>query len=699
MQLNQTHMTALSPRSYQCLTAASSWEEIWEAGPYYERVSKLLEDAQQYAIITGWQIDSRLPMPRPGRPGAETPMQETLQSKILRICDEKPDFHFYILMWDHAYYYVSERECWQGRVWDLHHPRVHFIFDNRHPLGGAHHEKTILFDGGIALTGGIDLCDDRWDTPQHRYFDPRRSLSGTEDPHGPYHDLSVLLTGPITRILHKNLARRWQALSSIPFPPPAPLPAPNRRALHAADQALYVSRTQVDVDASIKMVREIEFLFRDLVRLAQRRIVIEGQYFWSHQIADLLITKMQKMRGRPFELVIILAELSACHSLTRRMATYENRLLERLHLAAQQTGTRLTMGMPYVHAEAPARPRPVYVHSKLLLIDDRFFCAGSANLNSRGMRIDTEVNLTFEARTPAEREHLRRLRADVLRHWGLGTSVQSPIRLHPAPMHQLHRDETRFFLFARLFDPLLPWGYGMKRRIHSLARRKPPIIAAGLAGLTMTLASLALLLSGSPPGWSLFYAGMLTSAWLFPIPFLFTALIASYHLGGERGAELSVISLWLASLTGYLASRIFPSIAKTLLGPCLPILHLRLGQRTFEALLRTLADPRFNFRSKILAQGLYFMPLPWFLLSMGLLLPSVYWTLIRWSDLAAPASLLLAVREHPAASAALILFWTAFSGLRESAAHARQANTSAPLLFPARAARANSRRKARTDAA
>src|SRR4051812_43094153 len=105
-------MAALSTRSYHLISHASSWEEIWEAGPYYERLSELIEDAKHHAVIAGWQIDSRLPMPRPSRPGAPIPpgTRETLRQKILRTCANKPQFQFFFLMWDHSYLYVPERE-------------------------------------------------------------------------------------------------------------------------------------------------------------------------------------------------------------------------------------------------------------------------------------------------------------------------------------------------------------------------------------------------------------------------------------------------------------------------------------------------------------------------------------------------------------------------------------------------------------
>jgi phosphatidylserine/phosphatidylglycerophosphate/cardiolipin synthase-like enzyme len=37
--------------------------------------------------------------------------------------------------------------------------------------------------------------------------------------------------------------------------------------------------------------------------------------------------------------------------------------------------------------------RPIYVHAKVAIIDDIWTTAGSANLNNRGMRDDTEMNV------------------------------------------------------------------------------------------------------------------------------------------------------------------------------------------------------------------------------------------------------------------------------------------------------------------
>lgn len=54
------------------------------------------------------------------------------------------------------------------------------------------------------------------------------------------------------------------------------------------------------------------------------------------------------------------------------------------------------------------RYREIYIHSKLLLIDDGFFTLGSANLNQRSMAVDSEINLATN-----DRHHATELRKRV----------------------------------------------------------------------------------------------------------------------------------------------------------------------------------------------------------------------------------------------------------------------------------------------
>ena len=51
---------------------------------------------------------------------------------------------------------------------------------------------------------------------------------------------------------------------------------------------------------------------------------------------------------------------------------------------------------------------PVYIHSKLMIVDDVFTTHGSANINTRSMQVDSELNIAHEW-TSVTQELRRRL--------------------------------------------------------------------------------------------------------------------------------------------------------------------------------------------------------------------------------------------------------------------------------------------------
>ena len=59
----------------------------------------------------------------------------------------------------------------------------------------------------------------------------------------------------------------------------------------------------------------------------------------------------------------------------------------------------------------------VMVHSKVMIVDDRFLRVGSANLNNRSMGADTECDLAFEATSEAHREYIAGLRRQLIGHF------------------------------------------------------------------------------------------------------------------------------------------------------------------------------------------------------------------------------------------------------------------------------------------
>ncbi len=640
--------SSLSPRAYSQILTASSWEEIWEAGPYFDRISELLEDAKHYAVFVGWQIDSRLPLKRPDRPdrnsNSKYESSETLKEKVIRICEEKPQFQIYFLFWDHAYFYIFEREVWQGRVWENIHPRVHFVFDNRHPLGGSHHEKVCIIDGRIAFCGGIDLCDERWDSPYHLYFDPRRSLTRKAENHGPYHDLAVQVTGPICGEIHKHIQKRWKILSSINFPEPILFNPPS---VQSSFHRVYLSRTMSELERIQKkktFTREVEFLFRDLILSAEKRIILEGQYFWSEAVNDLLVSKIHEMSGKDFEVYVILAVPQMIKSLTRYMTPYEMSLIRRLTLAAEFSKVRVIVGSPYSVSTTISRvlpPKPIYIHSKVCVIDDRYLSIGSANFAARALRIDTETNLTFEAQNKMEQQHIERVAQSILKHWNL-----NPVRdvsgvsfriLKPRP-ELWHLDGllhlTRHFRWQKVIDPKVPWFYFLKiyfrkRFYQSLGVRS---VLFGII-ILFSFEAIQFLVGESilVNHWAKVYAIFLSLSWILPLPFLLTVLLASLKLGIYDALRIGVSALWVASFVGYSLARVYPeSLSRLFLSQSQTQILEKLGKRNFTDLVYFLLDPRIEIRSKIISQGLYSVPLPWFIFGTGVLFPAAVFNVVRW---------------------------------------------------------------------
>jgi len=81
--------------------------------------------------------------------------------------------------------------------------------------------------------------------------------------------------------------------------------------------------------------------------------------------------------------------------------------------------------------------RSIYVHAKTTIVDDAWFTLGSANLNNRGMRDDTELNVAIEYA-----EMARRLRI-LLMAEHLGLSDEDTLFRMVEALGRLHLPEDR----------------------------------------------------------------------------------------------------------------------------------------------------------------------------------------------------------------------------------------------------------------
>jgi len=425
-------LTAILDPGRNCWKSARADQSgvLVDAAAYYRAFYAAASQAKKSIILSGWQFDRGVPLVRgqDAPPGAEV----RLLAFLNQLCEHNPELEVYILAWDFNVVFALEREWMQTLYFQwATNERLQFRFDEAQAAQGSHHQKFAVIDRSLSFLGGMDLCEARWDDRRHQQDNPLRVSRGK--PAKPYHDVQAYLVGCRTAdALRELFVDRWgrsegpqlilpeceSAASSSAYSPPGSL------SLGAYEVAF--SRT--DPRGPNNDVREVEALLMDAIRAAERLIYIETQYFSSRAIGDALISRMRESgRGR-LQLVVILNDKPEAVKEELAIGLRQAKIMSQLARVAQETGHAL--GVYGTLCEGQARERPAtYIHSKMLIVDDRFLTVGSANLTNRSMGVDTELNVSWEApegRTADDPlvERIRSLRVSLLEeHTGLAEAT------------------------------------------------------------------------------------------------------------------------------------------------------------------------------------------------------------------------------------------------------------------------------------
>ncbi|HEY5003855.1 MAG TPA: phospholipase D family protein [Ktedonobacteraceae bacterium] len=286
-----------------------------------------------------------------------------------------------------------------------------------HPIE-AHHQKTIIVDERYAFVGGIDMMSendgdyDRWDTKGHPYATPWRTGKDGKVPHS-WHDVHTLFDGPAVADVERNFRQRWNAVAR----------------LHQVDDLLdetppAFSSQESESPIRIQVVRTIPKGIYDFApeegiatilesyqrafASARRSIYIENQYFWRRTFlgienpalgvpnADMeaLLQALAEALGRGVVVTILLPDQP---NVGRNFTDEGLKYLWELKPAAVASGAlqAYTLGSSILQVDR-ALYSPIYVHAKVAIVDDHWITVGSANLNNRGMRDDSELNVSIQ---------------------------------------------------------------------------------------------------------------------------------------------------------------------------------------------------------------------------------------------------------------------------------------------------------------
>ncbi len=371
---------------------ASRVHVVIDAAAYFELMHEAMLKARQRIFLIGWDFDSRIRLGG-GRRWWNLRRKDRFPARlgalIVWLVKRDPGLEVRVLKWQ----FGALKFIFRGTmIVDLLRwyftPGIAFKFDAAHPLGCSHHQKIVVIDDRFAVCGGIDMTSKRWDTPQHLEDDARRRFYGR--PYEPWHDLTMMLEGDAARALGDLGRSRWRQAGGRPMKPcvaQEESPWPDRLRAEFRDVDVGIARTRA-AWRDISELREIEQLYVEQIARARRFIYAESQYFASRRIAEAMAERLGA--SDPPEIVLI-NPLTAEGWLEQ--TAMDGARVRLLHAVAEKDArSRFRIFTPFASGGTP-----IYVHAKMMIVDDEIVRIGSANMNNRSMGLDSEADVFIDA--------------------------------------------------------------------------------------------------------------------------------------------------------------------------------------------------------------------------------------------------------------------------------------------------------------
>ena len=375
---------------------AGRFARLVDGADYLYYVKEAMLGARKRIMIIGWDLDARTAFEPTG---STLSGPDTLGLFLTWLVWRRPELEVYLLK-SNLNLLPALDQFWFGLtpvslVNRFTLPRMHFAVDGARPTGAVHHQKIVVVDDAVAFCGGIDLTLGRWDKRKHARHDRGRSSAGR--PYGPRHEVATVVDEAAARVLADQARLRWRDATGVELQPVTPTEPAWPRGLNpdVRDVDVAVARTLPSFGRRAE-VREVEAL--NLAAIASARSVsyLENPYLASRRLADALAARLREPDGP--EVVIVLPRSSESRLEQESMDSARERLLRLLWKADEHN--RFGVYWPVTTGGMP-----VYVHSKVMVIDDQLLRIGSSNLNNRSLGFDSECDVAIEAGGRSDIEH------------------------------------------------------------------------------------------------------------------------------------------------------------------------------------------------------------------------------------------------------------------------------------------------------
>ncbi|XP_076936541.1 phospholipase D delta-like [Bidens hawaiensis] len=223
-------------------------DKVFKQRGCWEDICHAILEAHHLVYIVGWSIYDKVKLVRePNRAlpnGWDLSLGELLKYKsqegvrvLLLVWDDKTSHNKFFFKTE-GVMQTHDEETWKF----FKHSSVHCVLSPRYASNKlsifkqkvvgtlyTHHQKCVIVDTQArgnnrkisAFIGGLDLCDGRYDTPEHRLFRDLDTVfandyhnptftAGTKGPRQPWHDLHCKIDGPAAYDVLKNFEQRWR---------------------------------------------------------------------------------------------------------------------------------------------------------------------------------------------------------------------------------------------------------------------------------------------------------------------------------------------------------------------------------------------------------------------------------------------------------------------------------------------------------
>eukprot|EP01080_Neovahlkampfia_damariscottae_P005619 gene5619-9436_t len=432
---------------------------------YFDDLAENLKKAQDEILITGWFISPLFHLTRKKIYGEYVDrLDHILLERANAGC------RIYVAVWDEIDAAFNLGSAFMKEHLEKLHPHIHCIRDPPSALGiYSHHQKTVVIDQQIAYVGGIDIAYNRYEEnyaltdegedliyPGRDYVNPMMPAKNKnigdplEDvydrkriPRMPWQDYHAKVIGEPARDVARNFIQRWIFTKDHDQPHIS-----LRQTDYSQDEYLESGKQELkETLAKVQVLRSAAYwstglsgtensIYKSQIRAikeAKHFVYIENQFFISsctkvenpkNRLIGTLVDRVSKAieNNEPFKAIFLcpLHSSSPLNTKTLQNLTYWQ--LSSMFKGPYSMLTVLQEKFPEVDVEDYVTisclrnwgkfksgvycNEMIYIHSKLMIVDDRIIFCSSANVNDRSMLgdRDSEIGLRIEGNEEIEIE-------------------------------------------------------------------------------------------------------------------------------------------------------------------------------------------------------------------------------------------------------------------------------------------------------